>query len=369
MRIGIDASRALVPLRTGPENYSFHLLGALLSSFPSPAPELVLYLNGLSTGFPLSLPPTAQLRSIPFPRLWTQFRLSLEMLQSPPHLLFVPSHVLPMVHPPRSVVTVYDLGYLRHRRAYPFGAWLYLSLSTPYNVRQASRVITLSQASRQDILEHFRVPSRKVVTVYPGVGPEFRPPTDAQAIREAMACYRIRGPYFLFVGTLQPRKNLGQLLQAFARARAQGLEETLVLAGKPGWRAEEIMARAQKLGDAVCLGHYVAPQHLPLLYQGATALVFPSLFEGFGLPLLEAMACGAPVIAARSSSLPEVVGDAGLLVDPLDTEELASAMLRLAQDPHLRQGLASLGQERAQAFSWERAAQETWRVLLEAAEA
>jgi glycosyltransferase involved in cell wall biosynthesis len=374
MLIGIDASRATREQRTGTEGYSLHLIRALLEL--DQHNEYVLYFNrpprpGL---FPAS--PRWRARVMPCPRLWTHVRLSLEMLAAPPDVLFVPAHVLPIVHPRRSVVTVHDLGYRHEPQAHRLLDRLYLELSTRYNARAASQVIADSAATKRDLVQLYGTDPQRITVVPLGVDELFQPVNDAARLAAVRAQYGIPGDYLLYVGTLQPRKNLVRLIEAWNKIRNSNFEIrnwVLVIAGKRGWLYEEIFATVQRLGleGQVLFPGYVPEEDLPALLSGATAFVLPSLYEGFGLPVLEAMACGTPVIAANVASLPEVVGDAGLLVDPLDTDALAAAMQRLLTDAapstplraSLRAELRQRGLARAKLFSWPRCAWETLAVL------
>jgi glycosyltransferase involved in cell wall biosynthesis len=284
------------------------------------------------------------------------------MARRPPDLLFVPAHVLPLVRPRRAVVTIHDLGYLSFPQSHTRRQRLELQLSTAWNARAAARIIAVSQATRDDLVRHYRVPAGKIAVVHHGVEPRFRPTPDPAA----PARYGLPARYLLYLGTLQPRKNLERLLQAYAGL--PGEAPPLVLAGARGWYFTRIAAAIAALGLAgrVLLPGYIADDDVPALLTAATALVYPSLYEGFGLPALEAMACGTPVIAANSSSLPEVVGTAGLLVDQLQVDEIAAAMQRLLADEALRGTLSRQGRERAALFSWDRCARETLSVLEEA---
>lgn len=354
--IGIDASRMAWARRTGTEQYTAHLLEALVGQGGPHHPRL--YFNRLPDPRPAWLE-AAEVREMPFPRLWTHARLSWEMLRRPPDVLFVPAHVLPLWRPRRTVVTIHDLGYLHFPEAHPPRRRLELHLSTAWNARVATRVIAVSQATKDDLVRHYRVVPDKIAVVHHGVEERFRPTPDPAA----PARYGLPSRYLLYLGTLQPRKNLERLVQAYGRL--PGDAPPLVLAGAKGWYFERIAAAIAALGleNRVLLPGYVADADVPALLTGATALVYPSLYEGFGLPALEALACGTPVLAANTSSLPEVVGAAGLLVDPLDVGAIAAAMQRLLADEALRAALSQQGRERAKGFSWDRCARETLAVL------
>jgi len=366
MRIGIDASRITREQRTGTEGYALSLIRTLLEL--DDRNEYILYFNRPPQPGLLPSSPGRSDRVMPCPRLWTHLRLSLEMAMRPPDVLFVPAHVLPLVHPPGSVVTVHDLGYLYEPQAHRLLDRLYLDLTTRYHARVAARLLAISYATRDDLVRHYSVPAERITVTYLAAGKDFRPVEDAEQIGAVKARYGIYGDYFLHVGTLQPRKNLVRLIQAFAQAATVIPKACLVLAGGKGWLYEEIFATVRELGlrGKVIFAGYVPERDLPALYSGALALVFPSLYEGFGLPVLEAMACGTPVVCSNTSSLPEVAGEAALLVNPADTAALAAAMIQVVSNPSLRADLRLRGLKQARRFSWERCARETLAALQEA---
>jgi glycosyltransferase involved in cell wall biosynthesis len=366
MHIGIDASRLSVAARTGTERYSYEVLAALAQQ---PAQHTyTLYCNGVPDALP-PLGPAFRLRNIPAPRLWTHARLSAELWRHAPDVLFVPSHVIPLWHPPRSVVTIHDLGYLAFPAAHTRARRIELHLTTLWSALAARRIIAISQATRADLVQHYGISPNKIDVVHHGLSPQFRP-LDGAAVAEACARYGLGAPgsYLLYVGTVQPRKNLARLIDAFAqvaRQEAGGAALRLVIAGKRGWLTEEIERRAAAGGVAgqVVFPGFVADADLPALLSGALAFVFPSLYEGFGMPVLEAMACATPVLTSTTSALPEVAGDAALLVDPHDTEAIAEGIARLLSDAALRERLRERGMQRAAQFTWQRCASETLRVL------
>lgn len=380
MHIGIDASRIAVGAKTGTEHYAFELIAAIAQR--DRATRYTLYCNTL----PSSLPPLGVnfcLRRIPFPRLWTHTRLSAEILTHPPDVLFVPAHVVPLGMPlqrhTKAVVTVHDMGYMHFPEAHTKAHRLYLRLSTLWSARVARHVIAISAATRDDVMRYARIPTEKITVIHHGVGKRFRP-AEPKTIAETLGRYRIAAPYLLFVGTVQPRKNLERVIEAFARLvqnsgfRVQNESAELqsaisdlqfVVAGKRGWLTDAIERKAAVLGIAerVKFVGYVPDPDVPALLSGALAFVFPSLYEGFGMPVLEAMACGTPVITSTSSSLPEVAGNAALLVDPLDLKAIAEAMRKLTIDAELRQNLRAKGRAQAARFTWETCAAATLEVL------
>ncbi len=357
--IGIDASRLAVGERTGTETYTAQLLSHLP---PHLAGETVrLYLNSRE------LPPEAaapyEAIRIPFPRLWTHARLSWEMARRRPDILFVPAHVVPLVHPP-SVVTIHDLGYLHEPESHPQAARRHLHLTTRWSVRAARRVIAISAATRRDLVRAYGVPEAKIRVVHHGVGPEFRL-APREIVAELKARLGLPARYVLAIGTVQPRKNVGRLAHAMRSVRESGLPHHLVVAGKRGWLAETVDREVATSGmaDLVHWAGYVAPADLPALYSGADAFCFPSLYEGFGLPALEAMACGVPTIVSDRGALPEVVENAALVVDSTDVRAMGSALIQTLTDPDLRRRLSADGFTRAAHFSWDRTAAHTLTIL------
>jgi glycosyltransferase involved in cell wall biosynthesis len=231
-------------------------------------------------------------------------------------------------------------------------------------------VMVDSLATQHDLTKYYGVREDKLILAYPAGRPGLSPVSDAARLNQVQARYETGPRYFLYVGSLHPRKNLVLLLRAFASLVKRGMLESdvrLVLVGKRGWLYEEILAEASQplLRDRVVLPGYVPDKDLPALLSGALAFILPSLYEGFGLPILEAMACDAPVICSRVSSLPEVAGDAALLIDPHDREDLAQAMARVACEPELREDLVHRGRAQVARFSWEACARTVLAALEE----
>ena len=350
MLIGIDASRAARAEHTGTETYSLHLIRAMLSA--ASQHRFRLYAD---RALPRELDTlNAEPRVMPFPRLWTHARLAAEMLTRPPEALFVPAHVVPLIHP-RTVVTIHDLGYLYFPQAHPAQARMYLDLSTRWSVRVAAHIIADSQATKADLVRRTAAPPDKITVAYPGRDESLGRVSDPATIESVKHRHGIGGEYLLYIGTLHPRKNLVRLIQAYSNLKPPTSNLKLVLAGGQGWLYDEILAEAMRLGlqDRVLFPGRIADEDKAALLSGATALVFPSLYEGFGLPVVEAMQCGTPVICSNTSSLPEVAGDAALLVDPLDVDGLTRAMLRLLAEADLRRTLVERGYAQAQKFSWQ----------------
>jgi glycosyltransferase involved in cell wall biosynthesis len=262
--------------------------------------------------------------------------------------------VAPLLAPCPTLVTVYDLSFLRTPERFRRGNRWYLQMFTRWSCRRARRIIAISENTRRDLVALFGIPPERVDVVPPGVSPSFGPlpPDQVAAFRRAKG---LPERFVLYLGTLEPRKNLITLLEAFARLRP-GVK--LVLAGGTGWMFAEVFARVQALGleGKVVFPGYVPDEELPLWYNAATVFVYPSLYEGFGMPPLEALACGTPVVVSNASALPEAVGDAGVLVRPDAVDEWAQALERLLDDAALRAELGARGRAHAARFSWERAA-------------
>jgi len=234
-------------------------------------------------------------------------------------------------------------------------------------------IIATSEATKRDIISHLGIPAHRVHVVYGGVDRAFRPIEHRAALAQTLAPLGLTpGGYILHVGTIEPRKNLVRLVAAYHQTRkaASSPAPKLVLAGDTGWQFKDVFGLVEALelkGEVIFLGK-VPTDILPALYNGAVIFAYPSLYEGFGLPLLEAMACGAPVVASNTSSLPEVVGDAGVLIDPADTQALADALASLLNDAERRAGLSARGLTRARLFSWKRVAGEVLRIYAMAEE-
>lgn len=365
--IAIDISRLAVAKRTGTEHYTYELLGAIARQ--DRRSQYTLYCNQTPESLP-PLGPNFALRRIPFPRLWTHVRLSTEFVARTPDVLFIPAHVLPLGAPLRrdirTVVTIHDLGYMHFPSAHTRSQQLYLRLSTIWSARIATQLIAISDATRYDLVRFTGVSPHKVTTIHHGVSAQFCATEDGATIDAVRQRYGIDSDYFLYLGTIQPRKNLLRLIDAFAN---MPLSDTpplrLVIAGKPGWLTQAIEQRAADLGitDRVYFVGYIADADRTPLLKGAIGFVFPSLYEGFGMPILEAMQCGTPVITSTTSALPEIAGDAAILVNPTNTNAITMAMTRLAKDAQLREAMRHRGFVRASHFTWDRCAEQTLRVL------
>jgi len=371
MLIGIDASRAVLARRTGTETYSLHLIRALGALTPSRGHRLRLYVRDAPPDGLLPAGPDVEVRVIRRARLWTHLGLGPELRRHPPDVLFVPAHVIPLRCTVPSVVTIHDLGYKYYPGAHPPASRLYLNWSTGHSARMARRVIVDSCATGRDVERFYRIPAGKIRVAYPGVNPALAPIRDPDALAAMRGRYDLPNPYILHVGSLHPRKNLGRLARAFAEVRTQiNGPLDLALAGPRGWRIRRLTAEVESLGLAahVRFPGYVADADMAALYSAARAFVFPSLYEGFGFPVLEAMRCETPVACSDASSLPELVGEAALTFPPTDGTAMAEAIRRVLLDESLRQSLMTKGHEQAARFTWESCAAGVLAALEEAAQ-
>lgn len=292
--------------------------------------------------------------------MWQRARIPLyiELLTGSADVLYSPDFVLPPTRAKKKLLTVHDLSFKRvPETAVPNLKW-YLEGAVPRAVARADLILADSNATRADLIELFHAPPDRVRTLYSGYDEMFRRVTDAKELARVREKYKLQKPFVLNVGTIEPRKNLTRLIEAFSKLTIRD-ELELVIAGGRGWMYDEIYAAPEKFGvkDRVRWLGFTPDEDLPALYSLAEIFVYPSLYEGFGLPLLEALACGAAVVTATNSSLPEVAGDAALLIDAHDTDALADAMNRLIRDTALRTTLQMKAPEQAKKFSWKKSAE------------
>ncbi|MFB0545344.1 MAG: glycosyltransferase family 4 protein, partial [Anaerolineae bacterium] len=264
----------------------------------------------------------------------------------------------------RAIVTVHDLSFMRTPQCAEPSLRAYLNKVVPRSIQRADLILADSHSTKRDIIELLGMDARKIQVVPAGVGERFHPIDDEATLEKVRRRYHLEEPFILSVSTLEPRKNFTGLIEAYAQliergSQIQRIPHKLVIAGAKGWLYEEIFATVERLGLAgrVIFPGFVAEEDLPALYNLAALLAFPSLYEGFGLPPLEAMACGTPVVTSNSSSLPEIVGGVGIMIEATDTEGLVEAMRRALQDGELRRSMIEKGLEQAKKFSWRKAAE------------
>lgn len=283
-------------------------------------------------------------------------RLSQRRLAGAPDVFIASDFVLPYLPGTRTVFILHDLTFALLPQTHSLLNRVYLQWMTPRFLRAAAHIVAVSESTRADALRLYGLAPERVHVVYGAAGPEFAPVTEASALAAVRRRYDLPPRFILFVGTLEPRKNLVTLLKAFTAAQLP--EVALVLAGRAGWRTAALRRQLAEAGPQVRALGFVPDEDLPALYSLAEAFAFPSLYEGFGLPVLEAMACGAPVLCSEVASLPEVAGDAARLLPPTDARAWAEALQRITTDPALRAELRARGLAQAQRFSWARAARQ-----------
>ncbi|HEY7061965.1 MAG TPA: glycosyltransferase family 1 protein [Chloroflexota bacterium] len=352
----------------GISRYIYHLL-AQLRTLPSDD-EFSVFVGRLPVDGALAPTPRFRLRAVGLPTerpavriLWEQALQPAALRQASVDLLHSLAFVQPVLWRGPSVVSFMDLSFLRFPRAFNRGNRLYLATMARAAVRRADHLLAISEHTRQDLIRLLGAAPERVTVTYCGVDGAFRP-LDAAEVRAYRERRGLPERFLLYVGTLEPRKNVPRLLEGYALLRARGPAPPLVLAGARGWGLTGLDARvaALGLGDSVRFLGYVPTAELPLCYNAASVFVYPSLYEGFGLPPLEALACGTPVVASNASSLPEALGDAALLVDPRDTAGLAAALAAVLADEPLRERLRAAGFAQVQRFSWGRMAEQTHAV-------
>lgn len=351
--LGIDASRASAERKTGTEWYSREIIRSIAEI--EDRPELRLFQRERERFLD---DPFVEWIAVNRRRFWTHTGLAVALRHSPVDALFVPSHVIPWCHPGATVVTIHDLGYRFEPEAHPRQRRAMLEVTTRWNARRAARIIVPSTATRDDLEVEYGVDPTSIDVIPHGVDHQRFHRMSRDEVDRKLSLIGVRRPYILFVSTIQPRKNLARLVAAFESLSHPDLH--LVVAGANGWMADPTLARIKESPrrDAIIQLGYVADDALPALYNGAEAFALPSLYEGFGMGVLEAMACGCPVVTSSVSSLPEVAGDAAIVVDPTSEREIRESLLH-ALDPVVAPKLKAKGLERASAFTWHRAANQT----------
>jgi len=296
--------------------------------------------------------------------LWEQTGLPRDLSHRKIDVFHGPAFVSPWVKVCPQVTTIFDMTWFLFPEKHTFVKRHYFKTMIPRSVRQSDVIIAISESVKKDIVRILDVPPEKVEVTYLGKEESFKPVRSAERLGRVRAKYGLTGKAVLFVGVVEPRKNLVRLIQAFTRLKALHGDYRLVIAGGFGWDYKEVLKAARESGirERVLFTGFIPDEDLPELYNAAEVFVYPSLYEGFGLPVLEAMACGIPVITSNVSSMPEVAGDAGILVDPRSTADLAQALDRVLADSTLRKQMREKGLERSRLFSWEKTARQTLEI-------
>ena len=370
MRIAFDGT-TLTPGRTGVGYYTEHLLQHLAREVVNTGDEIVVVSNKpIDTQAPL--PPHVRVHDghrFPIRIGWMQLRAqrALEALQ--PDVAHFTNGMIPIGSPVATVVTVHDMSLRLYPNCHPVRRLLLNRPLMHVAIRQASSIVTVSNSARRDLLRLHGVAPDRVAVVHEAASPAFRPIADRAWLEDVRARYALPRQFMLYVGTIEPRKNLSRLMSAFADARTAGIPHHLVCVGPYGWSSRNLAGHIERLGiqDVVHFTGYVPFEHLPAIYNLGEFFAFPSLYEGFGLPVVEAMACGIPVLTSTTSSLGEIAGDAAETIDPADTDAIADAIVRLATDADLRRDRAERGLQRARSFSWAQTARDMLAVYHRAA--
>ncbi len=363
MLIGIDG-RTLQGRFTGDSTYWRGLIGGLTRLGVDD--RFIIYLDG-SRGKPeIDLPENMSFRALnaPWGRLWSAWSFPCALRKDKVDVAHVQYNIPPNMPCP-TVTTIHDISFKRYPEFFKPKDRMLLDRSVRFAKENAAHIIAVSQFTKQEIVALYGANADRVSAIYEGVDDQFCTMPQPEALDIISERHHLQVPYILTVGVIQPRKNYPRLLEGFAQLKAsRQCPHKLVIVGKYGWKESSLESRVKDLGlgDEVVLTGFVPYEDLPALYNAADVFVYPSVYEGFGLPPLEAMACGTPVITGNQASLPEVVGDAGLMVDPFDADAFAHAMERLIFDRLLRAEMFALGLNQATKFSWDDTAEQTHAV-------
>ncbi len=352
MKIGIDGNEANVEKRVGIGEYAFELLEQF-KQLAGDNLQFTIYLKNKPLADMPKESSNWKYKVFGPGKFWTQWRLPLELfLNKKPDVFFSPSHYAPRFSPVPTAISIMDLSYIHYPELFRKKDLYQLVNWTKYSARNAKLIFTISLASRNDIIKVYNVPYTRVVVTYPGIKATNYMQKDTNSF----------GKYVLFVGTLQPRKNIERLIEAMAKL-PQDLN--LVVVGKKGWLFEEILFAPKKFGaeGRVKFLDFVKDEEMPSLYKNAVCFCLPSLYEGFGLPVLEAMKYQCPVVLSNVSSLPEAGGDAAIYVDPQSSDSIAKGIKKIIDSESLRKEMISKGLAHVKKFSWEKTARETIKAL------
>ncbi len=362
MRVGYD-STPLLGTRSGVGSYTQQILAHMAQLYPEWC--YLLYSNRPLDPLSASLPGACHVSGyFPYSRwLWMQFKLPQIIRRSQPDLCHFTNNTAPLNHVVPYIITIHDVSLFLHSQFHPRSRLIALRWLLPTVARRAGHVLTVTEFARRDIIKTLNLPPERVSVVHEAAATHFQPLHDRQQQEELRGRYALPETFILYVGTIEPRKNLHRLLKAMTVVWREHPDCPLVLAGPVGWMMDGVLEKEmESAGDArdnIRFLGYVPDEDLPGLYSLATIFAFPSLYEGFGLPPLEAMSCGTPVLTSQQSAMAEVCGDAACLVDPYDEEAIADGLMTLLNNPAQREMFVWRGFERARQFSWQRAAQET----------
>lgn len=370
MLIGIDGNEANIQNRVGSNIYAFEVLWHLYKLNVKDTFSIYLRSKRLS-----DLPPEREnwyYKVFGPQKFWTQFALPVKLYleKEKPEIFFTPGHYAPRFCPCPSVISILDTSYLlfpdyfRKQDLYQLKSW------SAYSIKQAKKIFTISESSKHDLIKYYQLDENRIKVIYPGFDKErFNPNLNEVKTEEIAQKYGLINPYILFVGTLQPRKNVIRLVEAFEKlaiSNQQLANYELVIVGKRGWIYDETIKRVNSSSkkDKIKLIGYIEDYDLPYLYKKASCFVLPSLYEGFGIPVAEAMSVGTPVVISDNSSLPEVAGKAGILINPNDITSINSGLEKaLTLNPKEKEDIISIGLNQVKKFSWEKSAEQIYNEL------
>jgi glycosyltransferase involved in cell wall biosynthesis len=365
MKIGIDASRAFSEQRTGIEEYSYRVIEHLIDKLKGH--QVILYTR-LSTK-ELELPKNWKIKIIRWPRLWTQIGLSLELLLHPVDVLFVPAHIVPLIHPKNTIVTIHGLEYEVIPEAYSAWEKLYMRASMKMSCRVAKKIIAVSRNTKNDLMRLYDIPEDKIEVVYEGISRVTHNTYRVTQNSDKYSTFQVprSTPYLLFIGRLEKRKNIEGIISAFEILKEKyKIPHELVLAGKFGHGENDIRLALEnsRYKNNIILPGFISEEEKWEYLKNADIFLFPTFYEGFGLPVLEAQSQGIPVIASNTSSLPEVAGEGALYVDPDGPDFIAETVYMFLSDEKLRNDMIEKGYENVKRFDWKQCAQEVAEILI-----
>ena len=362
MTIGINALAAFKQPRTGVEEYTYQLIKRLIKLDETRKHYFLLYAGGQNS-LDFNLPDNFKIRQLKWPLpMWTQVRLARELSLRQPDALFIPVHVLPLIHPKNSVVTIHGLEYEYYPEMYPVRHLRYLRWSTKYALKHARKIIAVSESTKKDLVELYGGNPEKIEVVYHGINEGILP------LGRDLSRPKGRTPHLIFIGRLETKKNIHGLIRAFNLLKEKyKIPHKLVLVGPRGYGYESFKFQVSsfKFKNDIIEAGYVSEQEKWALFKNADVFVFPSFYEGFGLPILEAQTAGAPVVASNVSSMPEIAGEGAILIDPKNIEDMAEGIYKVISDEKLKRDLIEKGYENIKRFSWQKCAEETLKLLLE----
>lgn len=365
MKIGINVTAAFKKTRTGVEEYVFRLVEALTRLPEAKQYEFLLYKDRRDQGaLGFDLPRNFKIKELSFPIAWTQTRLALEMLVNRPEVLFIPVHILPRFHPANSVVTIHGLEYEYFPEYYPRNFVNYIRSATKYALKQARRIIVVSETTKNDLLKLYGADPQKITVIHHGFSTSKLGIENQNKVRSLAP--GAQKPYLLYLGRIELKKNIPGILDAYKILKEKyQIPHALVLAGSSGYGYDKIKSKIKDLKLEIDQPGFVSEEKKWQLLKSADAFLFPSLYEGFGLPILEAQSVGVPVITSDVSSMPEVAGEGAILVNPQNPEEIAAGIYEAITETEKKKLLIERGFDNLKRFDWKKCAKETLGVLID----